>query len=349
MEENIIPMTNERIRIEDKRIINNKAIDVNQLIPIKYEWAWQYYQDACANHWMPQEVSMQRDVEQWKEPTAFSDDERLMFKRNLGFFTTADTLVANNIVLTIYRYVTAPEIRQYLLRQAFEEAIHTHAYQYIPQTLGFDEGELYNMYREVPAMHAKAEFEARLTADIMKPDFQTETFEGRQRLLGNLIGYYGIMEGIFFYAAFVMLLSFGRQNKLPGACEQIQYILRDESMHLNFGLDLINAIVQENSDVWTPEFQDEMVRRFQKGVELEIQYAKDCLPHGIMGLTAEMIAEYIRHIADRRLKKLGLPVQFPQAANPFPWMSEIIDLRKEKNFFETRVTEYQTGGTLQWE
>ncbi len=349
MDDNIIPMTNERIRIEDKRIINNKAIDVNQLIPIKYEWAWQYYLDACANHWMPQEVSMQRDVEQWKEPAAFSDDERLMFKRNLGFFTTADTLVANNIVLTVYRYVTAPEIRQYLLRQAFEEAIHTHAYQYIPQTLGFDEGELYNMYREVPSMHAKAEFQARLTADIMKPDFQTETFDGRQRLLGNLIGYYGIMEGIFFYAAFVMLLSFGRQNKLPGACEQIQYILRDESMHLNFGLDLINAIIQENPDVWTLEFQGEMVRRFQKGVELEIQYAKDCLPHGIMGLTSEMIAEYIRHIADRRLKKIGLPIQFPQAANPFPWMSEIIDLRKEKNFFETRVTEYQTGGTLQWE
>ncbi len=347
-EKNIIPMTKDRIKIEHKRIINNKSVDVNQLIPIKYEWAWKYYQDACANHWMPQEVSMQRDIEQWKDPKAFSDEERLMFKRNLGFFTTADTLVANNIVLTIYRYVTAPEIRQYLLRQAFEEAIHTHAYQYIPQTLGFDEGELYNMYREIPQMHAKAEMEARLTADIMKPDFETESFSGRQRLLGNLIGYYGVMEGIFFYAAFVMLLSFGRHNKLPGACEQIQYILRDESMHLNFGLDLINAIIAENQDIWTPEFQGQMVERFKKGVQLEIEYAEACLPQDIMGLTKDMLREYIQHVADRRLQKLGLPLQFPNAGNPFPWMSEIIDLRKEKNFFETRVTEYQVGGTLEW-
>ncbi|MFZ5801589.1 MAG: ribonucleotide-diphosphate reductase subunit beta [Candidatus Omnitrophota bacterium] len=344
----IIPMTKERIRIEDKRIINNKAVDVNQLIPIKYEWAWQYYLDGCANHWMPQEISMQRDIEQWKDPKAFSDDERLMFKRNLGFFTTSDTLVANNIILAIYRYVTAPEIRQYFLRQAFEEAVHTHAYQYIPQSLAFDEGELYNMYREIPSMHAKAEFEAELTADILKPDFETDSFEGRQRLLSNLIGYYGVTEGIFFYAAFVMLLSFGRHNKLPGMCEQVQYILRDESMHLNFGLHLINEIIREEPAIWTPAMREETVHKFKKGVELEVEYAKDCLPNGLMGLTLDLIREYIQHIADRRLERLGLPVQFPKAGNPFPWMSEIIDLRKEKNFFETRVTEYQTGGTLDW-
>lgn len=348
-EENVIPMTTERIRAEDKRIINNRAVDVNQLIPIKYDWAWQYYLDGCANHWMPQEVSMQRDIEQWRTPGAFSDDEQLMIKRNLGFFTTADTLVANNIVLAVYRHVSAPEIRQYLLRQAFEEAIHTHAYQYIPQSLGFDEGELYNMYREIPSMHAKAEFEARLTADLLRPDFQTDTFEGRQHLLGNLIGYYGIMEGVFFYAAFVMLLSFGRQNRLPGACEQIQYILRDESMHLNFGLDLINAIVKENPDIWTSEFQEEMKKRFKEGVDLEIQYGKDCLPNGLLGLTHDMLSEYIRHVGNRRMEKLGLGKPFDNASNPFPWMSEIIDLRKEKNFFETRVTEYQTGGTLEWD
>lgn len=348
MEKNLIPMTTERIQAEDKRIINNQAVDVNQLVPIKYNWAWDYYIDGCANHWMPQEVSMQRDIEQWKDPKAFTAEERHVIERNLGFFTTADTLVANNVVLAIFKFVTAPEIRQYLFRQAFEEAIHTHAYQYIPQSLSMDEGSLYNMYREVPTMHAKAEFNARLTADILKPDFDPDTPQGQRRLLSNLIGYYGIMEGVFFYAAFVMLLSFGRQNRLPGACEQIQYILRDESMHLNFGLDLINAIIEENPKSWTDEVKEGAIKRFETAVELETAYARDVLPNGMMGLTHDMLEEYIRHIADRRLEKLKLPKQFG-GSNPFPWMSEIIDLRKEKNFFETRVTEYKTGGTLSWD
>lgn len=292
---------------------------------------------------------MQRDIEQWKDPMAFNDDERHLLKRNLGFFTTADTLVANNLVLAVYRYVTAPEVRQFLLRQAFEEAVHTHAYQYIPQSLGFDEGELYNMYREVPTLHAKAEFEASLTQDLLDPSLNPATLEGKQKLLRNLIGYYGVMEGLFFYGAFVMLLSFGRTNRLPGMCEQVQYILRDESMHLNFGLDLINAIKDENPELWTPEIQKEVTGWFENGVDLETAYTKECLPNGLLGLTHQMVAEYIRFIADRRLEKLGLKKLFNNAKNPFPWMSEQIDLRKEKNFFETRVTEYQTGGSLNWD
>ncbi len=344
----VIAMTTRRIRAEDKRILNSKAMDVNQLVPIKYTWAWQYYLDACANHWMPQEVSMQRDIEQWNDPKGFTDDERLVIKRNLGFFSPADTLVANNLVLAIYKYITAPECRQYLLRQAFEEAVHTHAYQYIPQSLGLDEGEMYNMYREIPCMHDKDEFEARLTVDLLRPDFEVESLEGRRKLLENLIGYTGIMEGIFFYAAFVMLFSFGRQNRLPGTCEQLQYILRDESMHLNFGLDLINAIIQENRELWTAETQAKVVAMFREGVGLEIRYGRDILPNGLLGLTHTMLTEYIQYIADRRMERLGLPKLYG-SSTPFPWMSEIIDLRKEKNFFETRVTEYQTGGTLIWE
>ncbi|MCM8794457.1 MAG: ribonucleotide-diphosphate reductase subunit beta [Candidatus Omnitrophica bacterium] len=343
----IIQMTNRRFRAEDKRIINNKAVDVNQLVPIKYKWAWEYYLNACANHWMPQEISMQQDIEQWKTADGFTEDEWRVVKRNLGFFSTANTLVANNI-LAVYKYVTAPECRQYLLRQAFEEAIHAHAYQYIPESLGMDEGEIFNMYREIQSIHGKDEFEARLTADLMRPDFETETYEGRQRLLGNLIGYYGIMEGIFFYTAFVMLLSFGRTNRLPGMCEQLQYILRDESMHLNFGLDLINAVKEENPELWNPEFKQAMTERFKQGVELECRYGEDCLPNGLMGLTHELLCEYVRHIADRRMEKIGLPKAFG-AKNPFEWMSEVMDLRKEKNFLETRVTEYQTGGSLSWD
>ncbi len=341
-------MTKERVSIDQKRIINNdRVVDVNQLVPIKYKWAWQYYLDACANHWMPQEVSMQRDIEQWKSPEGFTDDEKRVIKRNLGFFSTADTIVANNIVLAIYRFVDNPECRQYLLRQAFEEAIHIHAYQYIIESLSMDDGEIFNMYREVASIYDKGEFQMKLTEHIMRPDFETKTFEGRQKFLDNLIGYYAIMEGIFFYSGFVMLLSFNRQNRLVGANEQIQYILRDESMHMNFGLDMINAIIDENTDVWTAEFQQSIIDKIKTGVVLEYSYAKDCLPNGVLGLNADMFKEYVQYIADRRLEKLRLPKQYG-SENPFPWMSEIIDLKKEKNFFETRVTEYQTGGALKW-
>lgn len=346
---NVIELTTRRMQASDKRIINNKAVDVNQLLPIKYTWAWQYYLKACANHWMPEEVSMQRDIEQWKDPKGFTEEERRVVKRALGFFSTAETVVANNLLMAIYTFITAPECRMYLLRQAFEEAIHTHSYGvYMPESLGMDTGELMNMYREIASIHAKEEFAARLTVDILQPNFETESFEGRQRLLKNLIGYYVITEGMFFYTTFVMLLSFGRHNRLPGVCEQVQYILRDESMHLNFGIDLVHAVIQENPELWTPDLKQWAVDNVKHGVLLEWRHAEESIPNGLLGLTHEMMKVYTEFIADRRLEKLDLPKQYG-SRNPFPWMSEIIDLRKEKNFFETRVTEYQTGGTLSWD
>ena len=204
------------------------------------------------------------------------------------------------------------------------------------------------MYREVPAIARKDAFEMELTKEVMDPNFTTDTFEGKQALLKNLIGFYLIMEGIFFYTGFVMILSFHRRNLMKGIGEQFQYILRDESIHLNFGIDLINGIKAENPHLWTPEFQQEMVDRVRESVELEIAYAHDCLPNGVLGLNADLFRDYVQHVADRRLERIGLPVQY-NSNNPFPWMSETMDLAKEKNFFETRVTEYQTGGKLDWD
>ncbi len=343
-----IRMTDERVSADKKRVINNdRVVDVNQLVPIKYKWAWHYYLDGCANHWMPTEVSMQRDIEQWKDPKGFSPEERHVIKRNFGFFSTAETLVGNNIVLAIYKCVDNPECRQYLLRQAFEEAIHVHAFQYIIESLSMDDGELFNMYREVKAIYNKDEFSMKLTDDILNPNFELVSVQGQQKFIDNLIGYYGVTEGIFFYSGFVILLSFGRQNRLPGACEQIQYILRDESIHMNFGLEMINTIIDENPELWTPRFQESIVSKIRAAVELECIYANDCLPTGILGLNQHLLREYIQYIADRRLERLRLRKIYG-SENPFPWMSEIIDLKKEKNFFETRVTEYQTGGALEW-
>ncbi|MCA9801020.1 MAG: ribonucleotide-diphosphate reductase subunit beta [Cyanobacteria bacterium HKST-UBA02] len=337
-----------RINVDDKRVINCRA-DLNQLVPFKYEWAWQKYLDACANHWMPQEVNMSRDIALWKDPNGLTEDERTIIKRNLGFFSTADSLVANNLVLAIYRHITNPECRQYLLRQSFEEALHTHAYQYVVESLGLDEGEIFNMYREIPSIHAKDAFELQFTQELSDPHFNTGTEATDRRFLRNLIGYYIIMEGLFFYVGFVQMLSFGRQNKMTGASEEFQYILRDESMHLNFGIDMINQIKIENPHLWTPDFQKEIIELVEQGVELEYQYAVDTMPRGVLGLNVQMFSEYLRFIANRRLRQIGLPEQYPNAKNPFPWMSEMIDLKKEKNFFETRVIDYQTGGALSWD
>ena len=337
-----------RLSVDEKAMINCRA-DLNQLVPFKYDWAWQKYLDGCANHWMPQEINMTADVATWKSSDGLSEDERRIVMRSLGYFSTADSLVANNLVLGIYRLITNPECRQYLLRQAFEEAIHTHAYQYCIESLGMDEGEIFNMYREVPSVAKKAAWSLSHTHELSDPNFSTGTVEADQQLLRNLIGFYGVTEGIFFYCGFTQILSMGRRNKMTGVAEQFQYILRDESMHLNFGIDVINQIKLENPHLWTEEFKEEVTQMILEGTALEIEYARDTMPRGVLGMNAAMMEEYLHFIANRRLNQLGLSEQFPGAQNPFPWMSEIMDLRKEKNFFETRVIEYQTGGALSWD
>jgi ribonucleoside-diphosphate reductase beta chain len=346
-EEELLVGADGRFKATEKRLINCAQVDVNQLMPIKYNWAWEHYLNGCANHWMPTEVPMNRDVEIWRSDK-LTDDERLVIMRNLGFFSTAESLVGNNLVLAIFKHVTNAECRQYLLRQAFEEAVHSHTFLYVVESLGLDEGEIFNMYREIPTIAKKDAFEMELTAEVLNPDFTTDTFAGQQAFLKNLIGYYVIMEGVFFYSGFVMMLSFHRRNLMCGIGEQVQYILRDETIHLNFGVDLINGIKAENPDLWTPEFQQQMIDRIKTAVELEVEYAESCLPRGVLGLNADLFRDYVQHIADRRLERIGLPVQYG-SSNPFSWMSETIDLGKEKNFFETRVTEYQTGGSLSWD
>jgi ribonucleoside-diphosphate reductase beta chain len=335
-----------RIHAEDKRLINCKTVDVNQLMPLKYKWAWEHYLNANKNHWLPSEVPMQKDIELWKS-NKLSADERQVVMRNLGFFSTAESLVGNNIVLAIFKHVTNPECRQYLLRQAFEEAIHTHTFHYICESLALDEREMFNMYHEVASINDKDLFEMKLTSDILDPNFSTDSVEGIQKFLKNLVGFYVIMEGIFFYSGFVMMLSFHRQNRMTGVGEQFQYIMRDETIHMNFGVDLINGIKEENPEAWTPAFQTELQQMIEQAVELEIAYAQDCLPRGILGLNASLFREYVQHIADRRLERIGMKNRYG-SRNPFPWMSETIDLGKEKNFFETRVTEYQSGAGLTW-
>lgn len=332
----------------EKRLINASGTDPNKILPIKYTWARKHYKSGVANNWTPDEIAMQNDIELWKKPGGLSEEERRLILWNMGFFSTAESLTANNIVLSIYKHLTNPECRQYLLRQAYEEAIHTDTFIYCCDSLGLDPDYVYNMYLTIPSINEKDEFVVDITKSIFDENFTPDTTENIQRYVHDLIGYYVIMEGIFFYAGFVMMLSFARQNKMVGVAEQFQYILRDESVHLAFGSDLINALVDENPAIWTKEFQEEITKNIKRAVELEHMYVDDCLPKGILGLNATTVKQYVEYIADRRLERIRLQKVY-DSTNPFPWMSEIIDLKKEKNFFETRVTEYQTAGNLSWD
>jgi ribonucleoside-diphosphate reductase beta chain len=328
-------------------IINSSKTDPNKILPMTYTWAREYYKSGIANTWTPEEVPMQDDIEQWKSSSFLSPQEKRLILWNLGFFSTAESLTANNIVLAVYNHVTNPECRQYLLRQAFEEAIHTDTFIYCCDSLGLDPEEIYTMYATIPSIKDKDQFVVDLTQSVDNPEFTTVGEKNIQKLLHDLIGFYVIMEGIFFYAGFAMMLALKRQNKMVGIGQQFEYIMRDESLHLAFGCDLINTIIDENPSVWSSNFQDEITELIIKAVKLEKIYAQDACPEDTLGIKSNLFGEYVEYVADRRLERIRLKKVFG-ATNPFPWMSQSTDLNKEKNFFETRVTEYQTGGALDW-
>lgn len=345
-------------------LISDIKTDPNKILPIKYPWARQYYKDGKNNDWGPEEIPMQDDVEQWKS-SLLSESERRLILWNLGFFSTAESLTANNIVLGVYNHITDPACRQYLLRQAYEEAIHTDTFIYCCDSLGLNPDEVYNMYLTIPSIKEKDEFVVNLTKVIFDKGFSISSGLPHDNLPGNLyiakekrtnevrsflkdlIGYYVIMEGIFFYAGFAMMLALKRQKKMVGIGEQFEFIMRDESVHLAFGVDLINTIRQEEPDVWNDELEKEVAGLIREAVRLESAYAHDACPHGLLGINAEQFCTYVEFIADRRLERLNMDKIY-NVKNPFPWMSQSVDLMKEKNFFETRVTEYQGGG-LNWD
>lgn len=324
-------------------IISENLATVNQILPHKNKWAWDLYLNSRANNWMPSEISMAKDIEQWKKKDFLSEDEKLVIKRCLGFFAGSESLVSNNLVINIFRYITDAECRQYLILQMAEESVHNHTIVYICDSLNLDIKEVYEAYQNIPSIKAKDDFLLNIIGEFGKKEINASTIEGQRDILRNIITYYVICEGIFFYSGFALLLSFGKQNKIPGISEQIHYTLRDESNHLEFGRNVIRKIKEEHPKVWSKDFQKEIVERIKTAVELEIQYAHDILPNGILGMNAEMFIDYVYFIGNRRLESLELDFRFPTDRNPFPWLSETIDLDKCKNFFESRVIEYKTG------
>ena len=327
-------------------LITSEIAGVNRILPHRHKFAWDLFLKGCANNWMPTEISMQEDIQQWKGGD-ISPDEKLLVKRCLGFFAGSESLVGNNLLLSAFKYITDPECRQYILRQAYEESLHNLTIVYICDSLDLDIDEVFRAYETVPSIKAKDDFLMEITTDLTRNDFSSDTQEGKKELLKNLFTYYIICEGTFFFSGFAMLLALGRQNKLQGISDQIKYTLRDESLHIEFGTYLINTLIEQNPKIWTKAIREEFTEHMKTTVELEVAYAKEVLPTGILGLNADMFVDYMHYIGNRRMAAIGLDYRFPSDSNPFPWLSEVVDTQAMTNFFERRVREYQQGGALE--
>jgi len=327
-------------------LLGDDVAGVNQILPHKHQFAWDLFLKGVANNWSPSEINMSNDVKQWKDGS-LTPDEKLLVKRCLGFFAGSESLVGNNLLLTVFRWVSDAECRQYVLRQAYEESLHNWTVVTCCDSFSLRVSEVYEAYLSIPSIKAKDDFLMAITTDVNRPEFNTKTLEGKRELLRNLISFYIVCEGTFFFSGFAMLLALGRQNKLPGLSDQIRYTLRDESLHIKFGTYLINTIKDQYPSVWTKRFEEETVEHIKKAVELEIAYAHDVLPRGILGLNAEMFIDYMKYIGNRRLESIGVEFRFDSDKNPFPWLSEVIDMGAMTNFFERKVKDYQNSGSLQ--
>lgn len=325
------------------KILQSESAGVNQILPHVNKWAWDLYRAGKNNNWTPEEIPMTKDIQNWRGDGVLSDDERLVIKRCLGFFAGSESLVGNNL-FTMFKYVTDPECRQYMARQMYEECLHNDTIVYICDSLDLDINEVYEAYESVPSIKAKDDFLMTITKDLAANPVDPSTPEGVREIIKAAFIYWIVCEGTFFFSGFAMLLSMS--EKIPGVSEQIQYTLRDESIHIKFGTTLLNKIKEQHADVWNEELENELTGYLQDAVKLEIEYAKNVLPRGILGLNADMFVQYMQFIANRRLEALGMKFRYDSDKNPFPFLSETIDLDKQKNFFETKVTAYQNSGAL---
>jgi len=328
-----------------KRIINGRQTMTFNLLPLKYQWAYELYRNMKANHWEPEDIPMAKDIEQWRG-NDLSDVERWIIRMGIGYFSAAEGIVGDNIQHVVRELVTAPELKLVLGRHAHEENIHADSLLYMISALGINPHECEAMFEDVPTILRKNEFVSRVSRELRR-DMDLSQAREKQALARNIFVFGQCMEGTQFYGLFGMILSLYRQNKFPGIGQMFRYTLRDESNHIELLRNLLVELIRENPDVWTDEFQQELVSLMKEAVQLEKEFINDCLPVNAVGLSGEEFAEYIDYIADRRLENVGLPLLNEGVKNPFPWLAEMMDIKKEQNFFEGRVTEYQKASSLE--
>jgi ribonucleoside-diphosphate reductase beta chain len=331
--------------IAGKRVINGRETMTFNLLPLKYHWAYDIYRKMKANHWEPEDVPMQRDIDQWRSDNALTDSDRWIIRMAIGYFSAAEGIVGDNVLHVVRESVTASELKLVLGRHAHEENIHADSLLYMISSLGINPHECEAMFEDVPTIKAKNEFVTNISKGLRRDMDLTKT-ENKMLLARNMFAFGQCMEGTQFYGLFGMVLSLYRQGKFPGIGQMFRYTLRDESNHIELFRQLFVSLIEENIDVWTPEFQAELTDLMKEAVRLEKEFIRDCLPMAAAGLSADDFCAYIDFIADRRLEGVGLNPLTPGAQNPFPWLAELMDVRKEQNFFEGRVTEYQKASAL---
>ena len=334
-----------RARLAGKRVINGHRSAELNVLPLKYHEAYRIYKQMKANHWEPDVIDMTKDCSQWNS-TALSAKERWIIEMGVGYFSSAEGIVGDSVLHVIEDNLTAAELKHAALRHIAEESIHMDSLLHIIGSLNIDLDEVTAKFSDIPSVQKKNEFITRQMPELKMGVDLTQTVN-KQKFAKAIFGITQVMEGTQFYALFAMILSLHRQNKMTGIGQMFQYTLRDESNHIALGRYILTELIAENPDLWTPGFKNELLEFMRQGVELEKEFVRDCLPEDGVGMTQRDFLEYVDFNADRRLAGLGLPTLSNVKTNPFPWLDEVIFLRKEKNFFETRVTEYQTGGSVQ--
>ena len=339
----INPVAAKPVRAEDKRVVNGLA-DINQLAPFKYPWAWEYFLNANKNHWTPLDINMTQDVHDYQHKLTL--EERHVYENVLSYLTTSDILAMRNIGLAVMEKMTAPELQIYQARQVYEEAMHTWTYQHCIETIGLDQGEIYNRYRVVPEINHKIQLCNQRLDSVLRADIDLNDRDELENFVMAYTFFAGVFEGTWFYNGFSPIFALQRRGLMKGSAEQLQYIMRDEVLHASFGIRVCKQIIQEENLKLDPRAIQHM---WEEAEAAEEQYARFLLPEPILGYSAKDHIGQFRFIANRRAEKLGHETPFPGAENTLPWLDEQANLKKEKNFFETRVTEYQTGGALNWD
>ena len=330
---------------QEKMVINGRETIAFNLLPLKYQWAYDLYRKMKSNHWEPEDIPMQKDLEQWKSNTELSDVERWIIMMGIGYFSAAEGIVGDNIQHVVRELVTAPELKLVLGRHAHEENIHADSLLYMISSLGINPHECEAMFEQVDTIRRKNEFVTKVSKDLRRDLDLTQTIN-KQELAKNIFVFGQCMEGTQFYGLFGMVLSLARQNKFTGIGQMFRYTLRDESNHIELFRNLFRVLIDENPDIWTTDFKTLLTDLMKEAVQLEKEFIRDCLPVNAVGLSADEFCTYIDYIADRRLNGVGLDVLNPRLENPFPWLAEMMDVKKEQNFFEGRVTEYQKSSAL---
>jgi len=338
--------TNNAEIINKRKVINGFDDGLMQVSPLKHPWAYDIFLTMIKNTWVPQEVPMQLDVNLWNQANGLTAQERRVYERSLAFVSNLDGLQTNNLASNIIRHITSPEVILAVTRQTFEEALHVVSYATMVEALALDQESVYGLYRTDKDLFEKNQRVLKAVSKISDPLFKTGTFETDQMFLEACIGNV-ILEGIYFYSAFLIFYVLKRNNKMPGSAEMIQFINRDEDMHLKLFIHISNTIRQEQPELWTEEFQSRITQNIKDAVEMEYQWGSSCIADGILGLTPQTLKEYLQFVGDMRLLALGLP-KIWHSKNPYPWIDEFTQGSMiEVNFFEGTVREYQTG-TLEW-